>query len=325
MMAHVHLIGIVFKPPWPDLDLVAVEDKVVAGHRRRPVVWVLEPDQEWLGEVVGDGDVVLEHAERGGDGAHHGSQSILRWLPLKPRIRREGEERRGLSVHLRRRRDHHEHLPWPREVVEARHGDDSRGRDNGSRRRSCPGACRGRSSGGSRRLYCTSTRRSWVGRDQFIYRLQKENKQREKERNEAQTVLRLKEEELAQVRAKLRLIEGQDAAAKEKEINLKVIEKTKILKSELQMMEEKMIRQQQELHALKQRLHEVDSEKLGVGTVITCRRSAHSVRCEGDKGGYLPAGPDMEGYVGNRLSHQCRGARRCCETVWILRAPGHCL
>jgi hypothetical protein len=117
MMAHVHLIGIVFKLPWPDLDLVAVEDKVVAGHRRRPVVWVLEPDQEWLGEVVGDGDVVLEHAERGGDGAHHGSQSIPRWLPLKPRICREREERRGLSVHLQRRRDHHEHLPRSREPL----------------------------------------------------------------------------------------------------------------------------------------------------------------------------------------------------------------
>jgi kinesin family protein 3/17/kinesin family protein 11 len=56
-----------------------------------------------------------------------------------------------------------------------------------------------------------------VAMNQFIYMLQKENKQREKERNEAQTVLRLKEEELAQVRAKLRLIEGQDSAAKEKE------------------------------------------------------------------------------------------------------------
>jgi kinesin family protein 3/17/kinesin family protein 11 len=99
--------------------------------------------------------------------------------------------------------------------------------------------------------------------NQFIYKLQKDNKQREKERIEAQTVLRHKEEELAQVRAKLRLIEGQGAAAKEEEINLKVIEKTKILKSELQMMEEKMFQQQQELLALKQKLQEVEREKVG--------------------------------------------------------------
>jgi kinesin family protein 3/17/kinesin family protein 11 len=102
-----------------------------------------------------------------------------------------------------------------------------------------------------------------VAMNQFIYKLQKENKQREKECNDAQTVLRLKEEELTLVRAKLRLIEGQDAAAKEKEINLQGTEKTKILKSERQMMEEKMLQQQQELHALKQRLRDVGSEKLG--------------------------------------------------------------
>lgn len=101
-----------------------------------------------------------------------------------------------------------------------------------------------------------------VAMNQFIYKLQKENKQREKERNEAQNILRLKEEELAQARAKLRLIEGQGAAAKEEEINSKVIEKTQILKSELRMMEEKMLRQQQELLALKQRLQEVEREKV---------------------------------------------------------------
>ncbi|KAM0924454.1 hypothetical protein ACQ4PT_004869 [Festuca glaucescens] len=98
--------------------------------------------------------------------------------------------------------------------------------------------------------------------NQFIFKLQKENKQREKERNEAQAVLRHKEEELAQARAKLRVIEGQGAAAKEEEINLKVTEKTKALKTELQIMEEKMLRQQQELLALKQRLQEVESEKV---------------------------------------------------------------
>ncbi|KAI4982958.1 hypothetical protein ZWY2020_023450 [Hordeum vulgare] len=100
-----------------------------------------------------------------------------------------------------------------------------------------------------------------VAMNQFIYKLQKENKLREKERNEAQNVLRLKEEELAQARAKLRLLEGQGAAAKEEEINSKVAEKTQLLKSELQMMEEKMLRQQQELLALKRRLQELELEK----------------------------------------------------------------
>lgn len=100
-----------------------------------------------------------------------------------------------------------------------------------------------------------------VAMNQFIYNLQKENKLREKERNEAQSVLRKKEEELAQLRAKLKLIEGQGAAAKEEEINSKVMEKTQSLRTELMKMEEKMLRQQQELLALQQRLKEVECEK----------------------------------------------------------------
>lgn len=100
-----------------------------------------------------------------------------------------------------------------------------------------------------------------VAMNQFIYNLQKENKLREKERNEAQSVLRKKEEELAQLRAKLKLIEGLGAAAKEEEINSKVMEKTQSLRTELMKMEEKMLRQQQELLALQQRLKEVEREK----------------------------------------------------------------
>ncbi|KAF8691693.1 hypothetical protein HU200_040079 [Digitaria exilis] len=100
-----------------------------------------------------------------------------------------------------------------------------------------------------------------VAMNQFIYKLQKENKLREKERNEAQNVLRLKEEELTQLRAKLMLIEGQEKAAKEEEINSRVMEKTQTLRSELMKMEEAMLRQQEELTALKQRLQEVESEK----------------------------------------------------------------
>uniref|UniRef100_A0A0A9DR53 Uncharacterized protein n=1 Tax=Arundo donax TaxID=35708 RepID=A0A0A9DR53_ARUDO len=98
-----------------------------------------------------------------------------------------------------------------------------------------------------------------VAMNQFIYKLQKENKLREKERNEAQNLLRLKEEELAQLRAKLKLMEGQEKAAQEEEINAK--EAMKILKSEAMNMEQVMLRQQQELTTLKQRLQEVEHEK----------------------------------------------------------------
>jgi kinesin family member 11 len=100
-----------------------------------------------------------------------------------------------------------------------------------------------------------------VAMNHFIHKLQKENKQREKERNEAQNSLRLKEEELAQLRAKMKLIDAQGAAAKEEEINSKVTEKTQTLRSELMKMEEVMIWQQQELASLKQRLQEVEREK----------------------------------------------------------------
>ncbi|KAK3161205.1 hypothetical protein QOZ80_1BG0073850 [Eleusine coracana subsp. coracana] len=97
--------------------------------------------------------------------------------------------------------------------------------------------------------------------NQFIYKLQKENKQQEKERNEAQNLLQLKEEELALLKAKIKLIDVQGAASREEEINSKVMEKTQTLRNELMKMEEVMIRQQQELAVLKQRLQEVEHEK----------------------------------------------------------------
>ncbi|GJM93996.1 hypothetical protein PR202_ga10605 [Eleusine coracana subsp. coracana] len=100
-----------------------------------------------------------------------------------------------------------------------------------------------------------------VAMNQFIYKLQKENKQREKERNEAQNLLQLKEEELALLKAKIKLIDVQGAASREEEINSKVMEKTQTLRNELMKMEEVMIRQQQELAVLKQRLQEVEHEK----------------------------------------------------------------
>jgi kinesin family protein 3/17/kinesin family protein 11 len=94
-----------------------------------------------------------------------------------------------------------------------------------------------------------------IAMNQFICKLQKENRLREKERNEAQNVLRLKEEELSQLKAKLKLMEGQEKASKEE------MEKNQALRSELIKMEEKMLRQQEELSALKQRLQEVECEK----------------------------------------------------------------
>nr|CAD1820890.1 unnamed protein product [Ananas comosus var. bracteatus] len=100
--------------------------------------------------------------------------------------------------------------------------------------------------------------------NQFIYKLQMENKLKERERDEAQKELLHKEEEAAQLRAKIRQIEGKGVAAKEEEINSKVIERTKTLRLELMKMEEKMLQQQEELNILKRRLHEVEYERSNV-------------------------------------------------------------
>lgn len=113
--------------------------------------------------------------------------------------------------------------------------------------------------------------------DQFIYKLQIENKLREKERNEAQKELLKKEEEVAQLRAKLEVVEVKGSS--EEEINLKVDERTQFLKSELERkvmecqkmanefvelgrrrMEEKILQQQQEVEMLRRRLEEIESE-----------------------------------------------------------------
>ena len=63
--------------------------------------------------------------------------------------------------------------------------------------------------------------------DQFIFKLQKENKQREKERNEAHKQLTKKEEEISALRAKLASV-----GTIEEEINWKVNERTQMLKQE---------------------------------------------------------------------------------------------
>ncbi|KAJ4956930.1 hypothetical protein NE237_013713 [Protea cynaroides] len=114
--------------------------------------------------------------------------------------------------------------------------------------------------------------------DQFILKLQMENKLREKEHNEAHIKLLRKEEEIATLRAKVEAIEGRGSGLSEEEINLKVNERTKILKLELEKrlqecqqkanefvevgrrrMEEKILQQQQEVEMLRQRLEEIET------------------------------------------------------------------
>ena len=112
--------------------------------------------------------------------------------------------------------------------------------------------------------------------DQFIYKLQMENKLREKERNDAHKQLMKKEKEVAVLRA---LIEEKGSQASEEEINLKVNERTEILKLQLEKkleecqrmaeefvemerrrMEEKILQQQQEVEMLRRRLEEIEFE-----------------------------------------------------------------
>ncbi|XP_057783523.1 kinesin-like protein KIN-10A [Salvia miltiorrhiza] len=115
--------------------------------------------------------------------------------------------------------------------------------------------------------------------DQFICKLQIENKTREKERNQAQKELTRKEEEVSLLKAKLALAEQRGVEASEEEINSKVNERTQRLKSELERkiqecenmanelvemerrkMEEKILQQQQEVEMLRQRLEEIEYE-----------------------------------------------------------------
>ncbi|KAJ9555776.1 hypothetical protein OSB04_010390 [Centaurea solstitialis] len=117
--------------------------------------------------------------------------------------------------------------------------------------------------------------------DQFIYKLQMENKIREKEKIEAHKQLMKKEEEIAELRAKLAEAEEKKVAGtrEEEEINIKVNERTNMLRSELEKkieecqkmadrvvemerrkMEEKIFQQQEELETLRRRLEEIESE-----------------------------------------------------------------
>jgi kinesin family protein 11 len=115
--------------------------------------------------------------------------------------------------------------------------------------------------------------------DEFIFKLQRENKLKEKERNEAHKELLKKEEEVAALRARLELTERRGSGASEEEINLKVNERAQILKRELEKrleecqkmtnefvelerrrMEERILQQQLEVEMLRQRLEEIELE-----------------------------------------------------------------
>nr|XP_043610513.1 kinesin-like protein KIN-10A [Erigeron canadensis] len=109
--------------------------------------------------------------------------------------------------------------------------------------------------------------------DQFISKLQMENKIREKEKLEANKQLLKKEEEIAGLRAKLAEAEEKKS---EEEINIKVnnmlreeLEKKihecqkmadQVVEMERRKMEQKMLQQQKELEVLRRRLEEIESE-----------------------------------------------------------------
>ncbi|KZV55531.1 P-loop containing nucleoside triphosphate hydrolases superfamily protein [Dorcoceras hygrometricum] len=114
--------------------------------------------------------------------------------------------------------------------------------------------------------------------DQFISKLQVENKLRERECDDAKNQLRRKEEEVSRLRAKLAAVEGKDETSEE-EINCKVNERTQLLRNELdrkiqdcqkmanefvemerRKMEQRMFQQQQEVEMLKRRLEDIESE-----------------------------------------------------------------
>ncbi|XP_054805793.1 kinesin-like protein KIN-10A [Prosopis cineraria] len=125
--------------------------------------------------------------------------------------------------------------------------------------------------------------------DEFIMKLQMENKAREKERNEAHKKLMKKEEEVASLRAKLELMGGKENAPSEEEINMKVFERTQLVKQELEKkleecqrmanefvelerrrMEERILQQQEEVELLRKRLEEIELQ----------------LRCSREGGGY---------------------------------------
>ncbi|OIT40075.1 PREDICTED: kinesin-like protein KIN-10A [Nicotiana attenuata] len=116
--------------------------------------------------------------------------------------------------------------------------------------------------------------------DQFICKLQMENKLKEKECNEAKRKIMKKEEEIATLRSKLELAVVHGGVEKtEEDIIVKVNERTRMLKHEFEKkiqqcqqtanefveterrkMEERMFEQQQEFEMLRRRLEEIEAE-----------------------------------------------------------------
>ncbi|KAL1342018.1 hypothetical protein HN51_028603 [Arachis hypogaea] len=115
--------------------------------------------------------------------------------------------------------------------------------------------------------------------DEFILKLQMENKLREKERNEAHKKLLKKEEEIAALRARLEITEAKGTSESEEEINLKVNERTLLMRQELEKkleecqrmtnefvelekrrMEERLLQQEEEVELLRKRLEEIEIE-----------------------------------------------------------------
>ncbi|GLJ40406.1 hypothetical protein SUGI_0832070 [Cryptomeria japonica] len=117
-----------------------------------------------------------------------------------------------------------------------------------------------------------------VAMDEYISKLQIDNKLKEEEREAAQNELLKKEEEVTKLRAKLQEIQEKQSE-KQKEIELKVEEKARLLKLELigkfeecqksanifvelgeRKMEQKILQQEEEVEMLRHRLEEIESE-----------------------------------------------------------------
>ncbi|MCL7037636.1 hypothetical protein MKW94_006783 [Papaver nudicaule] len=115
--------------------------------------------------------------------------------------------------------------------------------------------------------------------DDYVNKLQMEIKRKEKETNEAHSLLMKKEEEVAALRTKIEQIRSKAPVVSEEEINLKVKERTQNLKRELdkkvqdclkaaddfvemgrRRMEEKILQQQEEVEMLRWRLEVMESE-----------------------------------------------------------------
>ncbi|CAM8908390.1 unnamed protein product [Rhodiola kirilowii] len=152
-----------------------------------------------------------------------------------------------------------------------------------------------------------------AAKDQFICKLQRENKLREKERNEAHKELMKKEEEIAALRLKLEALAEKGAGTSEEEINLKVNDRTRLLQTELEKkleecrkmtnefvemerrrMEHTIIQQQQEVERLRHRLQEYESELLRARSKKSADRGAKDIDVNGFAKEFVSVNPDED-------------------------------